>query len=72
MYGGVTLDNKTASDMYILNTEKYVWKRFFSLEGPPGRLDFGFSSQSNIKYLVGGASMPENLLLDDVWSLDVN
>lgn len=57
--------------MYILNTEKYIWKRFFYLEGPQGRLDFGFATQGQRKYLIGGASMPENLLLDDVWQLSV-
>ncbi|CAD8118103.1 unnamed protein product [Paramecium sonneborni] len=69
VYGGITYENKTVNDLYILNTEKFVWKRFFYLEGPPGRLHFGFSTQGIKKYLMGGASMPENLLMDDVWQL---
>ncbi|KAM3135972.1 hypothetical protein pb186bvf_011962 [Paramecium bursaria] len=68
VYGGVS-QGKTMSDLYILNVDKFVWKRFFYLEGPPGRLHFGFATQGEKKYLVGGSSMPENLLMDDVWEL---
>lgn len=36
LYGGNNL-NKTFNDLYVLNTDDFIWKRFFSLEGPSPR-----------------------------------
>ena len=51
----------------MLNTETFQWKRFFYLEGPPPRVHSGFSGAGQRKYIIGGSSMPENLLLNDIW-----
>ena len=48
-----------------------VWKRFFFLEGPPPRIHGSFVIIGKRKYLVGGSSMPENLLYNDLWSMNL-
>jgi hypothetical protein len=37
IYGGISPEKKVLNDMYLLNVETFVWKRFFFLEGPPFR-----------------------------------
>lgn len=34
MYGGRT-NNKNINEVYALNCETWVWKKLFSLDGPP-------------------------------------
>ena len=46
-----------------------MWRRFFSLEGPLARLYSAFATLGGKKYIIGGASYPENLVLNDIWSL---
>ena len=69
IYGGMTQEKKILFDIYALNCENYTWKRFFSLEGPIARLNSAFANMGLKKYFIGGASHPENLVLNDVWSL---
>jgi hypothetical protein len=67
IYGGLSAEGKSLNDTYILNMETFQWRRFFYLEGPPPRLYFGFCEYGQSSYLIGGSSMPENLLRNDVW-----
>lgn len=53
--------------MYVLNTDNYQWKRFFWLEGPTPRLDSALVNMGSKKYIIGGSSMPENLLYNEIW-----
>ena len=53
----------------MLNCKDYSWKRFFSLEGPLTRLYSAFVNMGAKKYIIGGASYPENLVLNDIWTL---
>ena len=69
IYGGLSVDKKVLHDMFCLNCETYTWKRFFFLEGPSPRLHSSFCSVGSLNYLIGGVSLPENLVMNDVWSL---
>ena len=53
----------------MLNTQNFNWKRFFSLEGPLTRLHASFVNMGAKKYVIGGGSFPENLVLNEIWSL---
>jgi len=69
VYGGTSQDKKILFDIYVLNTDSWTWKKFFSLDGPLARLHSAFVNLGVKKYLIGGASYPENLVLNDIWSL---
>jgi len=69
VYGGTSQDKKILFDIYVLNTDTWTWKKFFSLDGPLARLHSAFVNLGMKKYLIGGASYPENLVLNDIWSL---
>lgn len=58
--------------MYVLNCDTYEWKRFFWLEGPTPRIDCQLVSMGPKKYIIGGSSMPENWVLQDIWSFDLD
>lgn len=69
IYGGVSQDQKILHDMFCLNCETFVWKRFFFLEGPTPRLHSGFCEVGDRKFFFGGVSLPERLVMNDVWTL---
>lgn len=69
IYGGLSHDKKKIlHDMFCLNCENFTWKRFFFLEGPTPRLHSALCEMDSNKYIIGGVSLPENLLLNDIWS----
>lgn len=53
--------------MYFLNVDNYEWKKFFWLDGPSPRVDCQLINMGIKKYIIGGASMPENWVNDDIW-----
>ena len=67
MFGGATRDNKVFNDIHMLNTDTYQWKRFFYLEGPPPRVFSGFSDAGSRKYIIGGCTLSDNSLFNDIW-----
>ena len=70
IYGGITKENTLCNDLYCLNTENFKWKKFFIVEGPYNRISCAFTTGFECRFLIGGSSLPENLLLNDVWFLD--
>jgi hypothetical protein len=69
IYGGISQDQKILHDMFCLNCETLIWKRFFFLEGPIPRLYSGFCEFGDRKFFYGGISLPERLVMNDVWTL---
>lgn len=57
--------------MFCLNVDNMMWRRIFSLEGPPPRLYGSFVNMGSRKYLIGGNSLPDNVVLNDIWSLSL-
>jgi len=53
--------------MYALDTKKWIWRRFFSLEWPPARIHAAFCHVGRKKFFIAGTSYPENLLFNDIW-----
>jgi len=67
IYGGLSIQDKPYNDMYALNVENFVWRKFFSLKWPPARLHAAFVHLGRKKFFIGGTSYPENLLFNDIW-----
>lgn len=65
-------ENTLSNDLYCLNTETLKWRKFFILEVPYNRVSSAFTNGYECRFLIGGSSLPENLLLNDVWFLDFN
>lgn len=58
------------SDFYILNLSNWNWKRLFLLDVPQSRHHHTMNDLNNFereKIIFGGACLPENHLLNDVW-----
>ena len=55
--------------MYALDiaNNRFIWRRFFSLEWPPARIHASFVEMGRKKFFIGGTSYPENLLFNDIW-----
>ena len=58
------------NELYVFDVFTCIWKKFFCLEGPYNRVMSSFTCSSDSRFLIGGASVPEGLLLNDVWYLD--
>ena len=58
------------NDLYCMDTTTFKWKKLFCLEGPYNRVGSAFTHGFDTRFIIGGASVPENLILNDIWYLD--
>jgi hypothetical protein len=61
VYGGQNEKGRSLSDLYVLNLERFEWKRLFVMESPPARqqtsisITFERNINSSIKFQVWGS-----------------
>ncbi|EAR82549.1 kelch motif protein (macronuclear) [Tetrahymena thermophila SB210] len=73
IYGGLSPEKKILNDMYVLNCDTRVWNSFFWYNGPnPPKIYSQLVNMGDRKFVIGGASMPENLLTNEVWSFSLD
>jgi N-acetylneuraminic acid mutarotase len=70
-YGGIKLgpkgENMSSKDLYVLNTITNEWKLIFSNKYPTDRSDLCWVRLDRSAILYGGASLPAEILYDDMW-----
>jgi len=64
--------NKSQADLYLLNVESLQWKRFFVFDQPTARDQHSLTKLGKLYYMYGGNIAPENLLLDEMWCLNLD
>lgn len=74
MYGGI--DKKLYSDIYMLNSQTWVWKKLVVLDSHIPRLHgcmiSHISNKSNKRFIMGGVSgVDKTDVLGDVWMLSL-
>ena len=57
-------------DLYILNVESMIWRRFFALDAPAPRIMHIMENINNEYYIYGGFSITDNRVLKDLWVLN--
>ena len=73
---GCDKQKRLLSDLFCLNVENWVWKRFFSLEGPNIRYRPVVATYPGCclaqNYIIGGVSLPDHLAMGDIWSFSLD
>ena len=56
----------------MFHSETQMWRRFFVFDQPTARDCHTLTKVDTTFYLYGGNVSPENLILDEMWMLDLN
>lgn len=73
IYAGQGDKGRSLGDCAVLNMKTCEWKRLFFTEPPTPRHQhvMANTAQKKIKYVFGGISMPDNILYNDLWLMDI-
>lgn len=55
-------------DIYALDLDNWLWKKLYIIDQPCGRTNSAICKARDKVFLYGGCSLPENLMLGDLWS----
>ena len=76
IHGGAVInpgDKKVKSqpDTFLFDVEQCLWKKFFVLEQPSAREQHTLTKVGNLYYLFGGNQSPDNVILNELWCLNL-
>ncbi len=62
---------KSQADTFMFDVESCLWKKLFVLEQPSAREQHTLTKVGNLYYLFGGNQSPDNVILDELWCLNL-
>lgn len=76
IHGGAVInpgDKKVKSqpDTFLFDVDQCLWKKFFVLEQPSAREQHTLTKVGNLYYLFGGNQSPDNVILNELWCLNL-
>jgi len=70
IHGGKSAEGTSQGDTYALLLQRGEWVRLFLRDHPSARAYHAFTVMGKNCFVYGGASTPENFLLEDVWAFN--